>query len=381
MGDNTENLVGERDLLGFGGIILSPVNRKPRDIGDDISRFRKKATFDIVFDPQLYVPNTDRGKLHLYDYFPEDLDTADPLSEAWWSKVTGKLAFCGKDYGVDAMASPAVIPNVWSDDYFANCVEVSQRLSKLFSGSGIRTLTTVLVNLDELGVENAPQRIASIVSEAESDGYYLASLSTTEPRRELSGTKQLVGLMSLVAELESTGRPVIASHCSSDMLLYKAAGASSCASGKFFNLRRFTRSRYEEPSKGGGQLPYWFEHSLLAFLRGEDVQRLQSEGFRHLIGTKCSDNVWAQSIKEQWRIEPDKPWLRFAWRQYLCWFWKTEGELSGGDAKALVAGWLKTAEDNWRSLKAAGVLLADMQNEGDWIRPWRQALNDFNKRI
>jgi hypothetical protein len=48
------------------------------------------------------------------------------------------------------------------------------------------------------------------------------------------------------------------------MILWKAAGATNCATGKFFNLRRFTISRFEEPdSSGGGQLGYWFEKALL----------------------------------------------------------------------------------------------------------------------
>jgi hypothetical protein len=382
MGNDTENLVGEMDLVGFTGIVLSPINRKPQDLRGDVVKFREKASFDIVLDPQLYVPSSDRGELQLHDYFPDDMDTADPFSEEWWANIVDRLASCARDYGVDAVASPAVIPNSWTDDYFSLGVEVSKRLTRSLAGSGIRTLITVLPNFDGLGDDNAtPQRIASIISEAEADGYYLSLVSATKPRREQANAKDLLGSMSLVAELEGTGRPVLVSYCSSDMLLYKAAGASNCASGKFFNLRRFTRSRYDEPSKGGRQLPYWFEHSFLAFLRGEDVQRLQSEGFGELIGTLYSDNYWSRLILEQWASTPKKAWVGLAWRQYLSWFWKTEGELSAGDARELAKNWLKSAEDNWRAIKEKGVLLGEMLNEGEWIRPWRQALNDFNKRI
>lgn len=54
--------------------------------------------------------------------------------------------------------------------------------------------------------------------------------------------------------------------------------ATSCATGKFFNLRRFTKSRFEEPAGGGGQLPYWVEESLFAYLRETDVLRVRDEG-------------------------------------------------------------------------------------------------------
>jgi len=36
------------------------------------------------------------------------------------------------------------------------------------------------------------------------------------------------------------------------MILWKAAGATNCASGKYFNLRRFTLSRLDEPEENGG---------------------------------------------------------------------------------------------------------------------------------
>ena len=110
------------------------------------------------------------------------------------------------------------------------------------------------------------------------------------------GEYQLAGIMELIKILEDTGKPVIVSHCSSEMILFKAAGASHCATGKFFNLRRFTKTRYEDSSAGGGQLPYWFEQSLLAFLRGTDVIRLQNRRLGDLVENGFSNNHWSTQI-------------------------------------------------------------------------------------
>ena len=38
MGHDTENLVGEEDLDLYAGIILSPVNRNPRELAANISK-------------------------------------------------------------------------------------------------------------------------------------------------------------------------------------------------------------------------------------------------------------------------------------------------------------------------------------------------------
>lgn len=381
MGHDTENLVGEQDLDEFVGIVLSPVNRDAPTLAENIQIFRARGHYDIVLDPQLYIPTSERGSLPQQPYFPGDLDTADLSSVGWWADLVGKLVPCVTSLKVDAVASPVVLPRAWSDDYFALCTETTSKLTAALSSSNIRTLATVMVNFNEMGEKDRALRIASIVSEAECAGYYLVIVSDIEPRRELTGEEQLAGVMKLIYELERTGQPVLVSHCSSDMVLFKAAGAKHCATGKFFNLRRFTKSRYEEPAGGGGQLAYWFEHSLLAFIRGTDLLRLEENGLGHLVGVGASNNFWAQKIREQFATNSGAAWVKLGWRQYLSWFGKTELAASAADPLPIVQGWLKAAEDNWRVLEDAGVLMDEPRNDGSWIRSWRQAAVRFKKDV
>jgi hypothetical protein len=238
-----------------------------------------------------------------------------------------------------------------------------------------------MVNMAQLVDPDTVLRIASIITSKKTAGYYLVIMNTDEltPRREYADPVKLFGVMNFINEISSTKMPILVSHCSSDMLLFKAAGATHCATGKFFNLRRFTKSRYEEPAQGGGQLPYWFEQSLMAFLREGDLLRLEAEGFSNLIGTESSGNYWSQTIMENLKSEKPKPWLSLGWRQYLGWFGKTENKLIEAPA-AMVNEWLRTAEKNWISLEDAPVLMDEARNNGTWLRPWRQALTKFAKQ-
>lgn len=376
MGDNTENLVGARDLDEFQGIVLSPVNRRSIELQQDVVTFRRKGDFDIVIDPQLYVPGSERGCLSDQSYFPKDIDTADPASDQWWVGLSNDLMSYAQTLGVNALASPAILPSVWSPEYYVRCADTSRYLKQNAPGS-LRVLTTVMVDLRQMADPNVVLRVASIVSESEADGYYLVLVTDVAPRRELTGETELAGVMSLIYQLESTDRPVLVSHCSADMLLFKAAGATHCASGKYFNLRRFTRSRYDETESGGKLIAYWFEHGLLAFLRGADVLRIVDAGFTQMIGVGDSQNEWARLIREQWVSEPNKPWVGSGWRQYLSWFGKTEISLSTQDPFILVPAWLVTAERNWLELEDAGVLMDEPRNAGQWVRSWRQAFNRF----
>ena len=120
--------------------------------------------------------------------------------------------------------------------------------------------------------------------------------------------------MRLIRMLASSGMQILVGYSSSDMLLWRHAGAADCASGKFFNLRRFLKSRFEEPAGGGGQLPYWFEETLVAFLRESDLIRIQKAS---LLSDSSTRNPYCSEILASQAAMPGSTWLAEAWRQYL----------------------------------------------------------------
>lgn len=380
MGHDSENLVGHPGLEGFTGLILSPVNRSEVQLAEGMREFQEKGRFDVVFDPQLYCPQSERGQLLTHSYFPRDLDTADPSSVAWWRELVTKLAAETVRLQVSSVCSPAVLPRKYSPDYYERCSETYSALADKLSGTGIRPILTVCVALKDLAEPSDALRIASIATSRNPKASYLVIEADVDPRREIAHAANLLAVMVLISALEKSGCKTLVSHCSSDLVLMKAAGASHCASGKFFNLRRFSRSRFDEQQEGGGgQLPYWFEHSLLAFLREADIARLRREGFGDLIGNGASNNIFAGQILEKFVNEPGKPWVAQSWRQYLAWFAATESLLSGSDALTLTSRWLREAEERWLVLEDRDVLLEETRNNGNWIRPWRQALGDFRR--
>jgi hypothetical protein len=380
MGHDSENLVGVPGLDGFAGIILSPVNRSESDLGDWVRDFRQKGQFDIALDPQLYCPQSERGQLPTHSYFSRDLDTADLSSDGWWREVVAKLAAEAVRLQVDAICSPVVLPRKYGPDYYTRCRDTYSMLAAGLSGTAIRPMLTVCVALKDLAEPSDALRIASIVTAPGPKAGYIVIEADVEPRREIADAANLLSVMLLISALEQSGCKTLVSHCSSDMVLMKAAGASHCASGKFFNLRRFSRSRFDEQQEGGGgQLPYWFEHSLLAFLREADIARLRRDGFGDFVGGGDSNNIFARQIMEKFVNEPGKPWVGLSWRQYLAWFAATEKLISNSDALALTSRWLREAEERWLAMEDKDVLLEETRNNGNWIRPWRQALGDFRR--
>jgi hypothetical protein len=376
MGHDSENLLSADGLAQYQGAILSPVNYGQGKIEAQVVWARERGGFENIIDPQLYVPDSERGCLREWPYFLNDVDTADLASDAWWEGLLGTLVGVCTTIRPTAVCSPAVMPATYPDDYFARMVSIGDQLCARLDGSGLRPVQTAVVGMPELATPDRPMAIASILSRSRTSHIYLVLVSRTEPRRELVEVEEIKGAMRLIAAMQASGLEVTVGFSSSDVLLWKAAGASHCATGKFFNLRRFTRTRFEEPSgSGGGQLPYWFEESLMAFLRQSDLQRIMPMNLPNL---DPSPNPFGAQILEQLATEPEKAWLALAWRQFMFWFADVENRLATGAVTS--AALLRNADSNWGTLEDSDFLMEERRNGGGWIRPWYRALTEFQSK-
>ena len=375
MGHHSENLLFEPELGTYSGAILSPVNYDPAETTAQITRIRDglRSDFDLIFDPQLYYPHTERGVLDRWPYFPADFDSADPSSSSWWESILEFLSDTVIPLGVDAVCSPAVVPRTFGTAYYTQLSAITNSLRSRLSNSGVRLLQTTLVDLPSLSEAGHAEVIASIVSQGQTDEVFLVALGGGEPRREMTDAEPLKGFMRLIAAMEGTGIRVLVGFSAADIVLWKAAGASACATGKFFNLRRFTASRFDEPSGGGGQLPYWFEESLLAFLRESDLIRVKDEG---MLSQTSLQNP-GQRILQHLEDSPGVAWVALAWRQWMHWFADIEARME--DSTFDVSSLLADAERNWLTLDDRDVLMEEPRNDGSWLRPWRRALSEYNR--
>lgn len=372
MGHDSSNLVG--NVAGFAGAILSPVNLTEPDVQALVARHRSDS-FDFIFDPQLYFPRrADKGKLATWSYFPQDFETADMSSASWWDDILRRVVDTAIRVGAAGVCSPAVLAGgTASDDYYATMRSYAERTCALVAGRNLDVFQTVPVRLADLATPARVFEIASIVSTTTTvHAVYLILQSPVRPRDELRDVDELKGAMKLIRLLEDADMRVVVGCSSSDAILWKTAGASVCATGKFANLRRFTEGRFNEQDDGGRQIPYWFEESLLAFVRESDLLRLPALGLANP-GT----NPWGAQILAQLKEEPGKAWVGLGWRQYMHWFADVGARLSSG--KTTAKELIRTAEQNWQLLEDNDVFLEEPKNDGKWLRPWLRASVEFDR--
>jgi len=376
LGHHSENLIFESELGTFKGAVLSPVNYDTTQTKGQVTKcLDKKPGFDFIFDPQLYVPHSDRGVLKSWKYFPQEIDSADLSDIRWWHSLNDSLVSTIVDLKVQSVCSPANIPKQYRLDYYANVVAVGDDLVSRTNSKGISVYLTVLVHINSLADIATAMAIASAVTATTASAIYLVLVSDIEPRREFTDTESLKGAMRLIYEIENSGVPVLVAYSGSDLALWKYAGATSCSTGKFFNLRRFTAQRFEEPvDSGGGQLPYWYEESIMGFLRMSDLIRVRGE---RMLSGSSDRNPYSKEILQIVDSTPDKAWVGLGWRQYMHWFADFESRASNDPQ--LVKATLRQADENWGVLEDNSVLMEERRNDGRWVREWRRCLAEHLK--
>lgn len=372
MGHQSTNLLGEAKLKSYIGAIFSPVNDDFDTLYNLAQKFKDKENFETIFDPQLYYPRTPREKLRTWNYFPNDYSTVDFSTVAGWRGVLQNLRQTITKLKPDAVCSPITVPKIYSDEYFDLTNNVAKTLQDEISNLNIDVLQTVLIDYTTLSSYDRVMAISSIVTRSSVKRLYLIFVGgNQQPRRENDDTESLKGAMLLINHLAKNGFQVLVGFCSSDIILWKTSGATSCATGKFWNLRRFNPGRWGDPSEdgGGGQVPYFVEEALCGFLRESDIARTES------IRSEISlNNPYYEEIKN--KIQIGQPWLALSWRQYLYWFSDIEMRLQTKQITSIDL--LRDADENWEWVDDSNIFMEERRNDGRWIRPWLRSIVEYS---
>lgn len=373
IGHHSINLVGKSGLEGYKGLVCSPVNYNIESMRERNKSFLEK---ERIFDPQLYYPRTERGVLKGWSYFPNDFETQNLTDSIWWDRLCDELIKSAKNATCNSLCTPTNIPNVFSDAYYDECVRVANYIvSKNIVNQQFKKIyQTAVIDFDTLEAKR-PEEIASILTKTECQDIYLVINNNIEPRRELNESTKIVQVMKLIHYLKVNDFNVFVPYCSSDLILWKYAGAQQFSTGKFFNLRRFTSSRFDEPSGGGGQLPYWFDRGLLAFLREGDVLRLLNN---ESLDESYLENPFSTEILKKINEPRETPWLADSWQFYMRAFMDLDEYTTSNQ---IIEELVNSAEEKWLYLEDNSIFMEEARNDGSWIRPWKIALAEFSRAV
>lgn len=375
LGHDSWNLLEEPDIGDYAGLVLSPVNDAPADVANRLARLGDlRDKLEVILDPQMYNPAFEKGKMDEWAYFSSDYETADQGDVNWWIQRAHEIVEQGAHLRVDAVCSPAFVPRMFTDAYYAFTVEVADAMKHHADGRGQETLLTAILSLRDLNNPSHALSIASILSRSSCDRVYLMFLNedvpARQPMKDEAGLPTAVHLIRLLSEAMRV-HVAFASH---DLVLWKFAGATDISTGKYMNLRRFSPGRWNDEESGGRQVAYWNEGPLLARLREADVAKLNRQGW--FDDRSFELNPAGARILEIIRSGQKVAWLKLSWMQYLRWASNIESQWHR-DAAAVEAG-LHAADHNWGLL--SHVLFQDRFNDGSHVRDWINAIREGCRR-
>lgn len=373
-GDRSWGLLEDPEIGGYAGLIVSPVNDGPDAVRSGLARLKEQRdNLEVVLDPQLYNPSSEKGRLSEWPYYPADFETSDHGDPNWWVARGRGVVDAASELGIDAVCTPALFPRNFSDDYYRLVVDVADATYAYAATQGIDTLVTAIICLRDLGDPLRANQIASILSATDCERVYLTFLADDiEPRQPLQDPAALATAVHLVRLLSSQLRVHVA-FCSHDMVMWKFAGASDVSSGKFFNLRRFSPRRWKEDDGAGRQVEYWNESTLGTVMREQDLARLVRD--KWFEGRTFDRNPHSQRIIEM--LGSGTAWFKHSWLQYLRWVANAERDW---EAPANAEEALEMWDKNWEKIERMRVLFTDRRNDGSHVRAWLNAIREGGAR-
>lgn len=259
IGHNGHKLTTENLRKGYGdGGILSPADYKKQK-NKEISQTIQNEDGTVLFDPQFYIPRTERPDLETYDYFDEyggdDFDTSGVSSE--YEDLCREVISIQDHLEVDAYISPARFLDTFSEKKISEWEEMTGVFLKIAEDEGedIPILASLPVYQKSLVDAEQRNKLLNRITQMDPDGFYVSAEFDREIRHPLTGASNVYSLLQLLNSLKKNRYDVLVGHTHQIAHLFLGIGVNAFASGHYQNLRAFDTRRWDpEDEQGGGRL-------------------------------------------------------------------------------------------------------------------------------
>ncbi|KUK76718.1 MAG: hypothetical protein XD93_0754 [candidate division WS6 bacterium 34_10] len=246
----------QEDNVG-DGLILSPINIEADRIKEKISR---EVLNNSWFDPQIYLPEDNKGNLSTYPYFPSNL--MDDFSTSTFRDRAHEVAKICLEFQYSLGLKYLVIPSRYFSDLPSNYLRhleslylepfVSEWKMLGYSTPLILTLIVKPSQLD-LGL-NRDELLTWATSYSEISGVYLL-FENYSNTKQIKDPEFLCGALRFINALRQNDLEVHIGYSGLEGLLYSIADPTSVSMGSYENLRSFDVSRLQTQDYDGRRSP------------------------------------------------------------------------------------------------------------------------------
>ncbi len=367
-----------KDKIG-DGLIFSPSDFEK----EKVEKLDLKIKESSFFDPQYYLPKSDKKKLQTYNFFPNTFMNNDYSTVNYEEKAYDDAYKC-VEFQKNNSFNRIIIPCVYKENFTDKYLAIQKELYIIPFVSAIEKLNvnkpvflTLILKDNYLFDKEIREEILSFATSFQAiDGIYIIP-EHVETYKRVRDEKYLFELMKFIDKLRENELLVHLGYTDIEGFILSLSDITSISIGAYENTRCFSIEKFKSNvGKRQGPNPRVFSAKLLQNVEYTYLAPLETlyDKYDELF----EDNEYKIKLFEptfQWHFT--KPEI---YKYYFCEYSKLLQELPGEyDARyQFILEKIKESMIYYKEINDSGVLL-DERSNGDHLIHWTNAINMYNK--
>lgn len=240
-------------LMGKTTFILSPRDLSEKSQIDFAHKLRSEG-HQVLFDPQVYAPQSDKPNFTTYRYWPDDGKTGD---ETCLSTLLKELCSLNEDLGTRAIILPTYKISHVGRDRNDKILRLIYKVIGERHYSKLPCYITLCLEQNVLLDECQVDRLLNVSETWDVEGVYLVA-EHPDSDYFVDNPFWMFQLMRLCAGMRLQGKQVILGYANHQMLCMTCMGIEAIASGNWMNTRSFTFDKFKSDTGDIKRHKLWY---------------------------------------------------------------------------------------------------------------------------
>lgn len=363
------------------GIIFSPVHYSLKQLNNLIKQ-NKRIIETSLFDPQFYVPNSQKSKLNTYDFFPEKALIGGFKTAKFHGNASSIAKSC-IDFQIKKNFDSIIIPARFFETIDLDLIDQLKRYLEPF----LDYCANLTIKKDIYYTLVIPEWFLNSTSFLDDildwitginliNGVYLIG-DFSRPTKQISNQNQLLQYMKMIQALVENDLKVICGYCNTESLVLSGLGVEAVTIGAYENTRIFSTDKFIVSAEDRfGPAPRLYMPKLMNWIRINTLNEIRTQLPRLWNKIYTETDYGNTSLNEPKphfsKNEPYKHSLKTISAQL-----RNISNLSGKERIQEIKRQIDSAMDLYSELKIADVRFADKNCEGEHLSVWRTAIKSL----
>jgi len=364
------------------GLIISPVHWD----FDKVSGLDNAIKKVSLFDPQFYVPDSQKTRLNSYKFFPENFmngfSTDDYVAVAY-----DAAALC-VDFQIDNNFRALLIPARYYNDMFTDFIEKQKVFSvdpflNYIEKKTVKKDIFLTLPLTAAMIADKKYRVQLlnwVTSYPQINGVYIL-VTFDETLKQICSHQKLLDYIDFIKELSIADLKVICGYCNTEAILWAILSPYAVTIGAYENTRRFSIDKFlDDESEVRGPAPRIYFPKLLNWVRYDTAMEIK-EDFPSLWKKIYTPTKDLQSLlKAGTRPHFTKPELYSHHFELIHEQIREVASLSKvTDRIRLVKEWIDAANVLYNEIQSNGILFYDSNCKGEHLPAWNRVIRKITQ--